>query len=260
MSRLDALRDDFAVLRRLLRGMPRAESHAASLTAFYAPQAGAYDRFRERLLQGRAELIARLELPERARVVELGGGTGRNAEFFGERLSRVDSLEIVDVCAPLLATARERARRMPALRVIEADATTYQPEQPADAVYFSYALTMIPDWRAAIANALAMLKPGGMIGVVDFYVSEPSPAAGLARHGALTRWFWPAWFGHDGVRVSADHLPELRRLVPDHTLGEARAKVPYLPLGRVPYYVFVGRKPAMRRRLSPRDKYSHTRR
>jgi S-adenosylmethionine-diacylgycerolhomoserine-N-methlytransferase len=260
MSRLDALRDDFAVLQRLARGMPRAESHAASLSAFYAPQAGSYDRFRERLLQGRAELIARLDLPDRAHVVELGGGTGRNAEFFGERLSRLDTLEIVDVCAPLLATARERARHIPQLRVIEADATTYQPDQPVDAVYFSYALTMIPDWRAAIANALAMLKPGGVIGVVDFYVSEARPAAACARHAALTRWFWPAWFGHDGVRVSEQHLPELRRLLPDHTLEEARAKVPYLPIGRVPYYVFVGRKPAMRRRLSPRDKYSYRRR
>ena len=242
MSRLDALRDDFAVVRRLLRGMPRAESHAASLTAFYAPQAGAYDRFRERLLQGRAELIARLELPERARVVELGGGTGRNAEFFGERLSRIETLEIVDLCAPLLAAARERARRMPALRVIEADATTYRPAEPVDAVFFSYALTMIPDWRAAIENALAMLKPGGVLGVVDFYVSEAEPAPGCARHGSITRWFWPAWFGHDGVRVSSEHLPALRALMPEHTVIEARAKVPYLPMGRVPYYVFVGRR------------------
>ncbi|MET0230735.1 MAG: methyltransferase domain-containing protein [Rhodanobacteraceae bacterium] len=242
MSRLDALRDDFAVLRRLVRGMPRAESHAASLAAFYAPQAGAYDRFRERLLQGRAELIARLDLPEQARVVELGGGTGRNAEFFGERLSRVERLEIVDICTPLLAAARERARRMPALRVIEADATTYRPERPVDAVYFSYALTMIPDWRAAIANALAMLKPGGVLGVVDFYVSGPRPAKDRARHDALTRWFWPSWFRHDGVSVSKEHLPELQRLVPDHDVVEARAKVPYLPIARVPYYIFVGRK------------------
>jgi S-adenosylmethionine-diacylgycerolhomoserine-N-methlytransferase len=260
MSRLEALRDDFAVLQRLLRGMPRAESHAASLTAFYAPQADAYDRFRERLLQGRAELIERLDIPERAHVVELGGGTGRNAEFFGARLSRIETLEIVDLCKPLLAAARERARRIPMLRAIEADATTYQPEHPVDAVYFSYALTMIPDWRAAIANALAMLKPGGVLGVVDFYVSEARPAAGCARHDTLTRWFWPAWFGHDGVRVSSEHLPELCRLMPDHTFVEARAKVPYLPVGRVPYYVFVGRKGAMRRRLSPRDKHSYTRR
>src|SRR5215475_13700427 len=100
MSRLEALRGDFAILQRMLRGMPRASSHAAALSEFYAPQAQHYDRFRERLLRGRGELIARLPLPERAHVVELGGGTGRNAEFFGLKLDRVDTLEIVDVCAP----------------------------------------------------------------------------------------------------------------------------------------------------------------
>ena len=234
MSRLEALRGDLAVVRRMLRGMPRANSHAEALSAFYAPQARHYDRFRERLLQGRETLIGRLPLADGARVIELGGGTGRNAEFFGARLDRVESLTIVDVCAPLLAEARERARRVPKLRIVEADATTYRPAVPVDVVYFSYALTMIPDWRAAIANAIAMLKPGGALGVVDFHVG--------ARHGLMTRTFWPAWFRHDGVRVSSEHLPELRRRLPDHAFDEARTSVPYLPLGRVPYYVFVGRK------------------
>ncbi len=241
MSRLEALRGDVAVLRRLARGMPRGRAHADALAAFYAPQAAHYDRFRERLLCGRAELIARLPLPERAHVVELGGGTGRNAEFFGDALQRVATLEIVDVCAPLLEQARERARRIAPLRVVEADATTYRPAQPVDCVYFSYALTMIADWRAAIENAIAMLKPGGVLGVVDFHVSSSRPQAGCVRHGALTRAFWPRWFAHDGVRLDAEHLPTLRRLLPDHRFTEARARVPFLPFGRVPYYVFVGR-------------------
>lgn len=260
MSRLEALRSDFAVLRTMLRGMPRASSHADALSAFYAPQAGHYDRFRERLLRGREELIARLPLPERAHIVELGGGTGRNAEFFRGKLDRVSTLEIVDVCTPLLAQARERARRMPQLQIVEADATTYRPAELVDVVYLSYALTMIPDWRAAVMNAMAMLKPGGVLGVVDFYVSPARPGAGSVRHGAFTRHFWPTWFRHDGVRLDAQHLPELRRLMPDHEFVEARAAVPYVPLARVPYYVFVGRKPMMRRRLSPRDKYSQQRR
>ena len=259
MSRLEALRGDFAVVQRMLRGMPRAASHAEALSAFYAPQARHYDRFRERLLHGREALIGRLPLADGARVVELGGGTGRNAEFFGAKLDGVESLTIVDVCAPLLAEARQRARRITQLRVVEADATTYEPDEPVDVVYFSYALTMIPDWRAAIANAIAMLKPGGVLGVVDFYVSPARANAGFAQHNALTRAFWPAWFRHDGVRVSSEHFPELRRLLPDHAFIEARANVPYLPLGRVPYYVFVGRKPALRRRLSSRAKYSHGR-
>jgi S-adenosylmethionine-diacylgycerolhomoserine-N-methlytransferase len=241
MSRLEALRGEAAVLARLLRGMPRRRTHAQSLAAFYGAQSEHYDRFRERLLQGRAELVANLPLPPAARIVELGGGTGRNAEFLGARLADVASYEVVDLCTPLLALARLRARRIPQLHAIEADATQWRPVQPVDAVILSYALTMIPDWRAAIDNAIAMLKPGGALGVVDFHVSPARAEPGCAQHGVATRRFWPAWFRHDGVRLDERHLPMLRRLLPLHEVVEDRAPVPWLPLARVPYYRFVGR-------------------
>ena len=75
MPRLDTLRSDFHVLRSMLRGMPRASTQAEQLAAFYAPQAAHYDRFRERLLQGREQMIAKLPLVDDAHVIDLGGGT-----------------------------------------------------------------------------------------------------------------------------------------------------------------------------------------
>jgi len=244
MSRLEALKNDTAVLRQMLRGMPKSASHAQNLQSFYGAQAQDYDRFRERLLRGREELIARLlaQLPAQARVVELGGGTGRNLDFFGDRLGDIASFDLVDLCPALLERARQRIARYPQVRMIEADATTYAPSAPVDCVYFSYSLTMIPNWRVALTNALAMLKPGGLLGVVDFYTSAAQPAPGLAHHGAFTRYFWPRWFAHDGVHLNPAHLRTLRADLPQHELSEHRATVPYLPLIRVPYYVFVGRK------------------
>jgi len=236
------LRGDLGVLLRLLRGMPRGATHAHSLDAFYDAQSGEYDRFRERLLRGRAELVASLPLPPHARIVELGGGTGRNVEFLGVRLADVASYTVVDLCEPLLARARERAQAMPQLHAVRGDATSWRPDTKVDAVILSYALTMIPDWRAAIANATAMLKPGGVLGVVDFYISPRRADVGTAQHGAFTRAFWPRWFAHDGVHPSAQHLPALRAALPAHEFVEARAPVPYLPLVRVPYYRFVGVK------------------
>jgi S-adenosylmethionine-diacylgycerolhomoserine-N-methlytransferase len=102
-------------------------------------------------------------------------------------------------------------------------------------VYFSYALTMSPDWRAALDNALAMLAPGGWLGVVDFYVPP-------GRNAALARRFWTRWFAHDGVRPSPDHLPHLRKRLDTIACVEGRGRVPYLPGLTAPYYVFVGRK------------------
>jgi len=112
-------------------------------------------------------------------------------------------------------------------------------------VTFSYSLTMIPDWFAAIENALSILKPGGTIGVVDFYVSRKYAASGLTRHGWWTRTFWPSWFSLDNVFPSPDHVPFLHRHFDVLHFEEHRAKVPYLPGARVPYYLFVGRKRAL---------------
>jgi S-adenosylmethionine-diacylgycerolhomoserine-N-methlytransferase len=246
-----SLAGDARVLLAMLRGQPRSGSHAERLAAFYGPQAGQYDAFRERLLHGRAEMLETLLAAlvrargslEGAHLVELGGGTGRNLLFLENELDRLGRVDLVDLCTPLLDEARKRFADRPQVHVTEADACTWRPEQPVDALYFSYALTMIPDWRAALDNALAMLRPGGVLGVVDFYVSAASPPAGLTRHHALTRAFWPRWFAHDGVHPCAEHLLTLRERLPEHALTEAMAAVPYLPMLRVPYYRFVGRLP-----------------
>lgn len=241
MSKLEALRGDFAVLRRFLRGMPREGDHAQRLAGFYGEQAEHYDRFRERLLPGRAELIGSLDLPPDARILELGGGTGRNLEYFPEARRADLQFELVDLCEPLLDIARRRTLAWPRVRITCADATRYRPEQAVDVVLLSYALTMIPDWRAALDNALAMLRPGGQLAVVDFHVSSAEPGPGREHHGAFTRVFWPRWFRHDGVHLNAEHLDALCARLPWHRLHEGRARLPWLPGLRVPFYRFVGR-------------------
>lgn len=239
-----SLRQDAHVLWTLLRGQPTGGDHVERLDRFYAPQASHYDSFRDRLLNGRGDLLSALaeHLPQQGgRLIELGGGTGYNLSYLGTRIDSLMSVELIDVCTPLLAQARLRWAGHHQVRVLQADATRYQPEHPVDAVYFSYALTMIPDWYMAIDNAVRMLKPGGVLGVVDFYISRSHPAHGRVRHSALARSFWPVWFGHDGVHPSQDHLPYLMSRLKPLRVEERRAPVPYLPGLRVPYYLFVGR-------------------
>ena len=242
MPLLSRLRNDFVVLHQLIRGMPKHASLTHQLQTFYGPQAGHYDDFRDRLLPGRAELIRRLPLPADARVVELGGGTGRNLDFFRERLHSIASIEIVDLCKALLDVAHTRARNQSKVHVVEADATTYRPGELVDCVFFSYSLTMIPQWRAALANAWAMLKPGGTIGVVDFCVPMTS-ATKLRMFKSIERSFWKRWFAHDGVHLNPEHRVMMRQLFPENETIEQRVRVPYLPAMRVPYYQFIGKKP-----------------
>ena len=234
---------DLRILFHLLRGQRRDGSHAQRLDSFYAPQADSYDAFREKLLHGREALIARLAPPPNARVLELGCGTGRNIEFFGDQIGTLASLELVDLCAPLLLHARRRAARWPSVvSVVEADLERYRPSQPVDCVYLSYSLSMTSNWKKTIFNAVRMLRPGGTLGVVDFFVSEAAPPPGEARHGWISRHFWPRWFAHDGVHISPLHLRALADCTDLVHLEQHTAPVPWLPLARVPYYVYVGRK------------------
>jgi S-adenosylmethionine-diacylgycerolhomoserine-N-methlytransferase len=107
-------------------------------------------------------------------------------------------------------------------------------------VTFSYSLTMIPDWFAAIDNARQMLRNGGLIGVVDFYVSRKYPPDGLRRHGWFTRNFWPVWFAADNVFACSDHVPYLHRYFQALHFEEHRTRLPYFPFLRAPYYLFLG--------------------
>ncbi len=59
----------------------RGTRHVDRLESFYRGQAERYDGFRERLLQGRSELVASIDPPPAAVWIDLGAGTGANAEF-----------------------------------------------------------------------------------------------------------------------------------------------------------------------------------
>ncbi len=239
------LLSDMKVLYHLAVKPVRGGSHAERLESFYSGQAEAYDDFRKRLLQGRERLWELLGEAEGKVWVDMGGGTGANLDFFGDRISTLKQVYVVDLAPSLLKVADNRiaSHGWSNVTTVEADATKYQPPgDGADVVTFSYSLTMIPDWFAAIENAYRMLKPGGLIGVVDFYVSRKHVGADFRRHGWFTRTFWPTWFNNDNVFPSPDHLPYLNHHFERVAQEELRAKVPYMPLVRTPYYIYVGKK------------------
>jgi S-adenosylmethionine-diacylgycerolhomoserine-N-methlytransferase len=238
---------DLRVLYHLVLKPVRGSDHAARMESFYAGQADAYDDFRKRLLKGRDALWSVLEVPQGGIWVDLGGGTGANLELFGEALWQLKKVYVVDVSPSLLGIADQRIRERGWRNVetVEADATTFKPPNgPCDVVTFSYSLAMMPDWFVAVQNAHAILRPDGQIGVVDFYISRKHPAGGLVRHGWLTRHGWPMWLARNNVFPSPDHIPFLHRQFEPIHFTENRGKIPYVPLVRLPYYTFVGRKRA----------------
>jgi S-adenosylmethionine-diacylgycerolhomoserine-N-methlytransferase len=224
----------------------RGDTHAARLENFYNRQAQGYDAFRRRLLHGRAELNRAIIPPPGATWLDIGGGTGENLEHLGDRLPLLQGLWVIDLSESLLQVASERIARhnWTNVHVLRADATSFAFPCPggADVITFSYSLSMIPDWCAALEHARQLLKPGGIIGVVDFFVSHKHPAPDRRKHGWFTRTFWPTWFAADNVFLSPAPLDWLTRKFQTLRLQELQSRVPYLPLGKVPYFQFMGRK------------------
>jgi len=241
MSFLSDLKTLYQVTVRPVRG----KDHGSRMEDFYRGQAEAYDEFRRKMLRGREDVYGVIDAPAGGVWIDMGGGTASNLEYLGERIATLKKVYVVDLAGSMLAVARRRAERRGWTNVetVEADVTTFRPaEGQADVVTFSYSLTMIPDWFAAIDNAWAILKPGGWIGVVDFYVSRKFPSAGRRRHGWLARAFWPLYFATNNVFPSPDHIPYLERHFETIELTEGTTRFPYQFRLAVPYYTFLGRK------------------
>ncbi|MDJ0729540.1 MAG: class I SAM-dependent methyltransferase [Crocosphaera sp.] len=244
MSFVADLIEDINVLYHLIKPI-QGNNHQERLESFYKGQAKSYDSFRKRLLQGREELYnSLLEYPGDI-WLDLGGGTGANLESIDAKLSQFKKFYIVDLCPSLLEIAKQRiiTKGWSNVETIEANVTEFTPpEKMVDVVTFSYSLTMIPDWFVAIDKAFELLKPGGIIGVIDFYVARKYPLAQWSSHSVFSRYFWPAWFAKDNVFLSSEHPPYLHHRFESVQFTERMANLPFLPGVQVPYYIFIGRK------------------
>lgn len=234
---------DLRMLYRLALAPISGNTHRDRLESFYHHQASDYDYFRTKLLHGRQQLMESLPVPVGGHWIELGCGTASNLEYLGSRIHQLSCITLVDLSPSLLKQAANRCeqRGWNHVRILEHDVTKVSLPA-ADVVTFSYSLTMIPNWFEAIDRAIQLLKPGGTLGVVDFYVSRKYKSDGLVQHHWFTRTFWPHWFAMDNVMINPDLLIYLRSKLSQVSLKESVGTIPYLPLLRVPYFIFQGRK------------------
>jgi S-adenosylmethionine-diacylgycerolhomoserine-N-methlytransferase len=165
---------------------------AALMDRMYRRQRHIYDLSRKFYLLGRDEAIARLRPAPGDKVLEIGCGTGRNLIKLGLTYPQA-RLFGLDVSREMLATAgasTARAGLASRISLAQADATAFDPRGIFDCASFervmiSYALSMIPPWRQALAHALDVVAPAGSLEIVDF-----GDCAGLPRpfKAGLRRW------------------------------------------------------------------------
>ncbi|EMG45621.1 ubiE Ubiquinone/menaquinone biosynthesis C-methyltransferase UbiE [Candida maltosa Xu316] len=226
-----------------------------SLELFYKNQAHIYDTTREVLLKGRKECLrlAVSHLPKKKDLVwiDIGGGTGSNIEFM-DKISKISqnfkAVYLVDLSPSLCEVARQRfeARKWKNVHVLVADACDFTIDyESADLITFSYSLSMIPTFNAAIDNAVSKLDKEGIIATVDFGIQSSDTSMGrINTVGGLVnrnipwilRNFWRIWFEADKV-----FLDSSRRNYLEYKFGTIKSLNCYNKvLGKIPYYIWLG--------------------
>jgi S-adenosylmethionine-diacylgycerolhomoserine-N-methlytransferase len=152
------------------------------MDAIYRYQRYVYDATRKFYLLGRDRLIEDLAPIPGDRVLEVACGTGRNLIAAARRYpqARFFGFDISTAMLETAGTSIDRARVGDRIRIAAGDATAFSGERlfgtaAFDRIFISYALSMIPPWRAALQQALSALAPGGRLLIVDFGGQERLP-------------------------------------------------------------------------------------
>lgn len=164
----------------------------------YGSQRHIYDLTRKYFLFGRDRVIEALDAQPGQAVLEIGCGTGRNLHKIALAWPGV-SLHGLDISAEMLKNARAKLGDDASLGLGDAtrfDSRALFGRDGFDRVVLSFALSMIPDWQAAIAQAAAALAPGGSLHIVDFGDLGGLPAA--------LRRVLRAWLAHFHVTPRID--------------------------------------------------------
>jgi S-adenosylmethionine-diacylgycerolhomoserine-N-methlytransferase len=189
-------------------------SHATAMDRMYRHTRHIYDLTRKPYLLGRDRLIAELGLEAGGSVLEMGCGTGRNLVAVARAYPKAE-LYGFDISEEMLKTAKAAvnlAGLADRIHLLQGDATEFDAaaafgREAFDRVYFSYTLSMVPLWRAALARGLALTNSDGRFSVVDFGFCE--------ELGCVPRAILHGWLKLFRVTPRAELEDELKALARD---------------------------------------------
>lgn len=97
------------------------------------------------------------------RVVDVGCGCGGTTLQLAEHVGAAGSALGVDISAPMLALARQRAAQRSNARFEQADAASYAFAGDADLLFSRFGVMFFGDPPSAFANLRRALRPGGRL-------------------------------------------------------------------------------------------------
>lgn len=222
--------------------MTHTADHGRLMDDIYRTQRLFYDATRKYYLLGRDHLIANLAPAPGDRVLEIACGTGRNLAALRAKHPNTQ-LYGLDISEQMLISARKKLGQD--ARLARADACCFDPtalfqQRQFDHILFSYSLSMIPDWQAALDEAMRHLAPGGQLHIVDF-----------GDQADLPRWFkrgLRAWLARFHV-APRDTLPDVLHNLVAHS-GDLNDQGLYR---RYAYYARLKRQVAVTQHGRPDD-------
>ncbi len=120
--------------------------------------------------------IGRLDPQPGERILDVGCGCGETSLELARRVGPSGEVIGVDVSAPMLARARERAEAEGlAVRFVEADAQTAELPRAVDGIHSRFGVMFFDDPVRAFANLRAALRPGGRLAFVCWQGPPANP-------------------------------------------------------------------------------------
>ena len=152
--------------------MGEVEAHESKLYSDFAP---VYDKIFGKIFYSRLRwVIAALNIPGGARVLELGAGTGTSFPAYPRHCEVIG----IDLAPDMLARAQGKIREngWTHLKVLEMDALHLEfPDDCFDYVMAFHVVTVVPNPIRMIKEAQRVCRPGGRIVIVNHFTSDFPP-------------------------------------------------------------------------------------
>lgn len=149
--------------------MGEIEAHESKLYSDLAPL---YDKVFGKIFYSRLRwVIETLQIPNGAKVLEVGAGTGTSFPAYPRHCEVVG----IDLAPDMLARARGKIQKngWTHLKVLEMNALQLDfPDNSFDYVMAFHVVTVVPDPIKMIEEAKRVCRPGGKIVIVNHFTSE----------------------------------------------------------------------------------------